>query len=564
MLEKRKSLFQFLVLVIVVIALNIISSQVFFRIDLTSDNRYTLKDKTVEILEDLDDVVYFKIYLEGDLPVGLQRMQRRIKETLDEFRVHAGENIQYTFINPSKANNPKKRQNFYQELRSKGLRATNVKRRTQEGEVSQKIIFPGAIVNHGEKHAAVNLLKNNTAVSHEKNLNLSIQSLEYEFIDAIHKLTLEKKPPIAFITGHGELNKYQVGDITNSLTDYYRVDRITLKDQPGRLDKYNALIIAKPEKRFSKLDKYVLDQYLMRGGNIFWLIDRADISLDSLSRSSKTYAKLYNLNLNDQLFKYGIRINPNMIKDIQCAVIPVNTSYQQNNPRFSPTPWVYFPLLSSRNDHPISRNLNLIRSEFVSTIDTLPSYPGIKKTPLLSSSKRTKLAQVPAIVSLREVSRKQDPRTFRKGRQVTGVLLEGKFQSVFKNRFTDELENQVGKKYQETSSKTKMIVVSDGDIIKNDVSYKADGKYISPLGYDKYTRQTYGNKGFVMNSIHYLADKEGLIEIRSKNVKLRLLNKTKVQKERMKWQVINGVLPVLLIIVFGLVKNIIRKRKYTK
>jgi ABC-2 type transport system permease protein len=253
-----------------------------------------------------------------------------------------------------------------------------------------------------------------------------------------------------------------------------------------------------------------------------------------------------------------------MVKDIQCAVIPVNTSYQQNNPRFSPTPWVYFPLLSSRNDHPISRNLNLIRSEFVSSIDTLPAYPGIKKIPLLKSSKRSKLAQVPAIVSLREVSQKQDPRTFREGRQVTGVLLEGKFQSVFKNRFTDKLETKTGKKFREISSKTKMIVVSDGDIIKNDVSYKADGKYLSPLGYDKYTRQTYGNKGFVMNCVHYLADKEGLIEIRSKNVKLRLLDKTQIKKERIKWQIINGLLPVLLIIAFGLIKNIIRKRKYTQ
>ncbi len=564
MLEKRKSLLQLLVLLIVVIALNIISSQMFFRIDLTSDDRYTLKDKTVEILEELDEVVYFKIYLEGDLPVGLQRMQRRIKETLDEFRVHAGENIQYTFINPSQAENPEKRQNFYQELRNKGLRATNVKRRSSEGEMSQKIVFPGAVVNHGEDYTAVNLLKNNPSVSHERNLNHSIQSLEYEFIDAIHILTLENKPPIAFIKGHDELNKYQVGDVTNSLAEYYRVDRIKLEDQRGNLDKYNALIIAKPEKRFSKLDKYVLDQYIMRGGNVFWLIDRAHISLDSLSRSSKTYAKIYNLNLNDQLFKYGVRINPNMVKDIQCAVIPVNTSYQQNNPKFSPSPWVYFPLLSSRNDHPVSRNLNLIRSEFVSSIDTLPAYPGIKKTLLLASSKRTKLAQLPSIVSLREVSQKQKPETFRKGRQVTGVLLEGEFQSVFKNRFTDKLETKTGKKYKEISSKTKMIMVSDGDIIKNDVSYKADGKYISPLGYDKYTRQTYGNKGFVMNSVHYLANKESLIEIRSKNVKLRLLDKTQVKKERIKWQVINGLLPVLLIIAFGIIKNIIRKRKYTK
>ena len=564
MLEKRKSLFQFLLLLIVVITVNMISSQVFFRIDLTSDNRYTLKDKTVEILEELDDVVYFKIYLEGDLPVGLQRMQRRIKETLDEFRVHAGENIQYTFINPSDADDPEKRQKFYKELRSKGLRATNVKRRDKEGEYSQKIIFPGAIVNHGEEHTAVNLLKDDSKASPEVNLNHSIQSLEYELIDAAYKLTLDEKSPIAFVEGHGELNKFEVGDVTKTLSDYYKVDRINIEEQPDKLNKYNALIIPKPKRKFSRLDKYALDQYVMHGGNIFWLLDRVDISLDSLSRSSKTYAKVNNLNLNDLLFKYGVRINPNLIKDVQCAVIPVNTSYQNNKPRFSPTPWVYFPLLPSRNDHSISRNLNLIRSEFISSIDTLPAYPGVKKTILLGTSKRTKLVEAPALVSLREVQKKQDPRTFRAGRQVTGVLLEGEFQSVFKNRFTSDLQSRLKQDYKETGQKAKMIVVADGDIIKNNVSYKADGKYITPLGYDKYTRQTYGNKGFVMNSIHYLANREGLINIRSKNIKLRLLNKSKVQKERVKWQVVNGLLPVVIIVIFGLARNYLRKRKFTK
>ncbi|MGM0497406.1 MAG: gliding motility-associated ABC transporter substrate-binding protein GldG [Bacteroidota bacterium] len=563
MLEKRKSLFQFLLLLIVVITINMISSQVFYRIDLTSDNRYTLKDKTVEILEELDDVVYFKIYLEGDLPVGLQRMQRRIKETLDEFRVHAGENIQYTFINPSEAEDSEKRQKFYKELRDKGLRATNVKRRDKEGEYSQKIIFPGAIVNHGEEHTAVNLLKDKSEASHEVNLNHSIQSLEYELIDAAYKLTLDEKPPIAFVEGHGELDEFEVGDITRSLSDYYSVDRIKLKEQPKDLNKYNALIIAKPKRVFSKFDKFALDQYVMHGGNIFWLIDRVDISLDSLTRSSETYAKLNNLNLNDQLFKYGVRINPNLIKDLQCAVIPINTSYQNNNPEFSPTPWVYFPLLPSRNDHSISRNLNLIRSEFISSIDTLPAYPGVHKTILLGTSEQTKVVEAPALVSLREVDKKQEPRTFRAGRQVTGVLLEGQFQSVFRNRFTDELQSKFGKKYKEKSPGSKMIVVSDGDIIKNDVSHKANGKYISPLGYDKYTRQTYGNKGFVMNSMHYLADKEGLINIRGKDIELRLLDKSKVQQERIKWQVINGLLPVLIIVIFGLARNFMRKRKFT-
>jgi ABC-2 type transport system permease protein len=560
----RKNLIQLLLLFVIIVVVNFISSEVYHRIDLTSDNRYTLKTKTRNILKELDDVVYFKIYLSGDMPIGLQRMQTRIREMLNEFRVHAGDNIQYRFINPSEGRDAKERQQFFSDLRKKGLKPTNVKSRDKEGGYTQKTIFPGAIVNHGEKQAAVNLLKNNPGLSAERNLNHSIQALEYNLIDAVYKLTLEDKQSIAFITGHGELDQYHVGDITKTLSDYYQVDRVKVNGITPELNKYRTLVVAKPRNAFSKEDKYTLDQYLMNGGNILWLIDAVNISIDSLSLKSNTMATISQLNLNDQLFKYGVRLNPDLIKDVQCAIIPVNTSYSGDNPKFSPSPWVYYPLLSSPNNHPINKNLNMIKSKFISSIDTLSAYSGLDKTVLLTSSGHSKSVQVPAMVSLSEVEEKISPRRFNESKKITGVLIEGKFQSVFRNRFVDDLVKKSERDFREESKNTRMIVISDGDIIKNRVSHRGGRTMITPLGYDRYTKQNYGNKNFLVNCIHYLADKEDLISIRGKQVKMRLLDRTRVSEERVKWQFINVVIPVVLIMVFGFIKNFLRRRKYRR
>jgi len=562
MSKKRKNLLEFLLLFVIIIIANIIFSRVYHRFDLTSDNRYTLKPKTRAVLKELDDVVYFKVYLSGDMPVGLKRMQNRIREMLNEFRIYAGDNIQYRFINPSSGDDAQKRQALFKDLREKGLEPTNVKSRDKEGGYTQKVIFPGALVNHGERQTAVNLLKNNPGLSAERNLNHSIQALEYKLIDAVYKLTLEDRKSIAFVTGQGELDKYQVGDITRALRDYYQVERMDLDQEVRSLQDYQTLIVAKPRKTFSRQAKYALDQYLMRGGNILWLIDRVQISMDSLRVSSSTMATIGTLNLSDQLFKYGIRVNPDLVKDVQCAVIPVNTAYQGDQPQFSPSPWTYFPLLSSPNNHAINKNLNMIRTEFVSSIDTLSATPGVRKQVLLSSSDHSKTIQAPTLVDLGEVSGKPDPRSFRQKDLITGVLLEGEFQSVFVNRFTSELEQKTGMSPREQSRMARMIVLSDGDMIRNNVRHQPNGTMISPLGYDQYTRQTYGNKPFLLNSIHYLANKEGLIGIRAREVKMRLLDKDQVAAERVRWQVLNVGLPILLIILFGFVKNYLRKRKY--
>ncbi|MFP4622067.1 MAG: gliding motility-associated ABC transporter substrate-binding protein GldG [Bacteroidales bacterium] len=563
MKEKRKNLIQFLFLLLLIVVVNFISSNVYHRIDLTADNRYTLKPKTREILRNLDDVVYFKVYLAGDMPVGLKRMQTRIREMLNEFRVHAGENIQYQFINPSEDRDSKDRQQFFKDLRDKGLNPTNIRSRDKEGGYSQKTIFPGTVVNCGEKQAAVNLLKNNPGLSSEKNLNHSIEELEYKLVDAVYKLTLDEKQPIAFVTGHEELDEYHVGDISKTLSDYYQVDRVQVEGIAPEVFDYKTLIVAKPQQSFSKEAKYTLDQYLMNGGSIFWFIDKVDITIDSLSMKSSTMATISRLNLDDQLFNYGIRINPDLIKDVECAVIPVNTSYSGDNPDFSPSPWVYYPLMSPPDNHPINKNLNMIKTQFVSSIDTVSANPGLKKTILLTSSDNSRTIQVPAMVSLSEVGEKISRHAFNESNKITGVLLEGEIQSVFRNRFISDLEKEAKKDFRKESNGGRMIVISDGDMIKNRVSQRGEKTMITPLGYDRYTKQTYGNKDFIVNSIHYLTDKSGLINIRGKEVKMRMLDRPRASEERVEWQIINLLVPVVLIVAFGLTKNIIRRKKYT-
>jgi len=564
MSRKRKHLIEFLFLLVIILTVNFISSRVYHRIDLTSDNRYTLKPKTREVLREMDEVVYFKVYLSGDMPIGLQRMQERLREMLDEFRIHAGEHIQYRFVNPYEGDDQRNRQALFEELREKGLKATNVKSRDEEGGVTQKVIFPGAVVNLGGESTAVNLLKNNPGLPAEENLNHSIQSLEYKLIDAIYKLTLDQKKPIAFVTGQGELDRYQVGDITNTLSDYYQVERVDPEQSAGELSRYQTLVVAGPDQAYSREAKYALDQYVMQGGSLLWLIDRVQVSMDSLRVASSTMATIGELNLSDQLFKYGVRINPDLVRDMQCAVIPINTAYKNDQPQFSPTPWVFFPLLSSPDNHPINKNLNMIRTEFISSMDTLPAYPGLQKTVLLTTSSRSMTVEVPAMVSLSEVASQPDPRDFNQSHLITGVLLEGRFQSVFKNRFVGELESNTGVSFRETSRDTRMIVISDEDMIRNKVRHRPDGTMISELGYDQYTRQTYGNKDFLVNAIHYLADREGLIDIRAKEVKMRLLDTNRIREERLTWQLVNVGLPVVLIILFGIGKNYLRQRKYKR
>ena len=559
---KKQNIIQLTLALIIVLLINYISSNAYFRLDLTADKRYTLNKSSREILDSLNDIVYIEIYLDGEMPVGFQRMQKSVRELMDEFRVIANDNIQFSFINPSESADQKKRNVLFQDLYDRGLNPTNVKDRDNEGGMAEKMLFPGAIIAYQGKETPVNLLKNNPGLSADENLNNSIESLEYEFIDAIRKITVKQRKRIAFIEGQGELDEFQTGDITKALSEYYDIDRVTIKDFITILEPYDAIIIAGPTEEYTEKSKFIIDQYLMKGGRILWLIDAVKADMDSLSTGSATFAFYNDPNLGDQLFKYGVRVNPDIIQDIQCAVIPVNTAITGNQPRFAPAPWVYFPLLNPPSNNPITKNLNMIKAEFPSVIDTVGNNPDIRKKIILTSSQNCRVLTVPQLVSLEQVREQIDPYTFNQSYKPVALLLEGKFESVFTNRLINEYTGNQPFEFKNKSLPTQMIVISDADIIRNDVRQRADGVFLSPLGYDRYTKQSFGNKEFVMNTVHYLVEKNGILDIRSRDFKLRLLDKSKLITKKTKWQLINTVLPVVSILLFGFILLYIRKRKY--
>ncbi|MCK5028766.1 MAG: gliding motility-associated ABC transporter substrate-binding protein GldG [Bacteroidales bacterium] len=559
---KKENIVSLIILLVIILLINYISSNAYFRLDLTSDKRYTLSDASVNILDSLDDYVYIEIYLDGDMPIGFQRMQKSVKELMEEFRVVAGKNIQYQFINPSKLDNQSERNALYQDLYDRGLIPTNVKDRDEEGGLAEKILFPGAFITYKDRETSVNLLVNNPGSSAELNLNKSIQTLEYEFINSIRKITVENRKKIAFIEGQGELDEFYTGDITRALNEYYDIDRVTIKDYINILEPYDAVIIAGPTEPYTEKSKFILDQYIMNGGKVLWFIESVKVSMDSLSTGSSTFVLMSDVNLNDQLFRYGVRVNSNVIQDMNCAFVPVNTAISGTQPKFTPAPWLYFPLLMPPNNNPVTRNLNMIKSEFSSVIDTVGSNSEIKKQVLLSSSVSTRVQNVPLLVSLEQLKEQVDPLTFNQPYSPVAVSLEGKFQSVFKNRSIKNFTEGSETEFKEKSVSTRMIVVSDANIIKNDVVNRPDGVFITPLGFDRYTQQTYGNKEFVMNAVHSLVDESGILNVRSREIKLRILDKQKVKEERLKWQMVNTVLPVLLIIIFGILLTLLRKRKY--
>ncbi len=533
------------------------------RLDLTAEKRYTLSPVSRDILRDLSDAVFIRVYLDGDLPPGFQRLSNETEDLLNDFRTYADDNIQYQFINPDAIEDKEAREALYADLYNKGLQPTNLQMNEAGGGQSQKIIFPGALIIHNGIELPVNLLSNNPGLGAEQNLNNSIQALEYKFINNIYNLTTDTLKKIAFLEGHGELDQYQTGDITRELANFYQVDRGKIGGMYGSLDEYAAVVVAKPTQPFPEEDKFVLDQYLMNGGRILWFIDVVDVRMDSLQKGA-TMALIRDLNLNDQLFKYGVRINPNLIQDVQCALIPVNTALAGNSAKFTPAPWLYFPLLNPTDRSPLVKDISLVRAEFVSSIDTLGGDPEVNKVILLRSSEMSKTVSAPTIITLEEVTQNIPRTAFNAPYLPTAVLIEGALKSVFQNRLLDALPVKGEYTYREEAEDAKILVVSDGDIIRNEVQYTPNGPAINPLGYDRFSQQTFGNKEFILNAVNYMTGNEGIMKLRAKEFKLRLLDKGKIREERLTWQLVNTAGPVIIILIFGLLAGFYRKYRYKK
>ncbi|MCQ2318366.1 MAG: gliding motility-associated ABC transporter substrate-binding protein GldG [Bacteroidales bacterium] len=579
---KKNEIVSLVITLVIIVMVNVIGSFLYTRFDLTSEKRYTLSDTSKEILSNLDDYVYFRVYLEGEFPAGFKKLRKETKEMLDEFRAYS-KFIDYEFINPSVSNDPSERDETYKILYQSGLNPYTATMQTNNG-VQQIMIWPGVLVSFHERELAVDLLSAQSGQRQETILNNSSQDLEYKLISAIKDITEGRSSTVAFIEGHGELNDAEVYDIANTLTKKYTLRRISLDEKMTALTHrdydrdsnivvkpiYDAVVIAKPTLPFSEKDKFIIDQYVMYGGKVLWLLDHVKADMDSLKSAESMMGTTLDVNLDDQLFKYGVRLNNNLLLAYPCAQIGLVTG-QGNNMQSVLLPWYYFPLLNPASQHPIVKNLEAVKSDFTGSLETTTSAPEIQKIPLLKTSDYTKISSAPVYISLNILNERPNAQMFPKKGQVTAYLLNGKFSSLYENRLPAELLSSNEIAFKNESVPTSMIVVADGDITRNQLAQldfaKKNNKRVGsplPLGYDQYTNNTYGNKQFIENAISYLVDGEGLISIHSRELKIRLLDMNKINSLQTMWQTVNVVLPSVVIVLFGLVMAFIRKKKYNK
>ena len=540
---------------VILVLVNLLASHYFFRIDLTEEKRFSVKEPTQKMLEELDDKVYVEVFLEGELNSSFRRLQKSIRETLEEFRIYSDDKVQFVFTDPNTAASQKARNEFMQDLAQKGITPTNVVD-PKDGQVTEKIIFPGVLISYAGFETGVTLLKGNKALTADEQINQSIEGLEFELSNAIYKLANADRKRIGFVTGHGELDSLEIASFNNSLLESYDVYKVDFsKGKP--LDRYDALIIAKPTSRYSEQDKYRLDQYIMKGGKVLFLIDKLDAKMERASEEN--YAAFpYDLSIDDQLFKYGVRLNMDLIQDRNAGLYPVVTGESGGKPQQQLMDWPFNPLVNRYADHPITRNLDAVVMKFVSSIDTVKAQ-GVKKTPLLFTSQYSRRVSAPVQVNINDLRKNVTPESYSESFIPVGYLLEGKFTSVFKNRFLPEGVNQAG--FKDEGAATKIIVFADGDLARNDVNPRTGQP--QQLGFDPFVRYTFANNELLMNAVAYLVQEDGLIAARNKEVKIRPLDKEKVRNEKLKWQIINLVLPLILLIAYGIVRSVLRKRKFS-
>ena len=546
--------------IFVLIVLNVLGSLFFHRFDLTKDKRYTLSETSLSIVKQVKNPLSIKIYMQGDLPADFRRLQQETKQLLEEFQAY-NSNIVFEFVNPME--NEDESMTLIKSLYQKGLTPINITV-DDKGKQSQAMVFPWAIAVYNNKEVNIPLLKNRMGASTTQKVIGSIQHLEYSIADAINKITKDKQKKVAIIKGNGEMKEIHIAKMLMQIRESYYIGPFTLdsvaKNPTGSLDalkKYDLAIITKPTETFSDEEKQVLDQFIMNGGKTLWLIDQVSADMDSLyNQSGAALAYPRDLNLNDMFFKYGFRINPDLVKDEQGTPIKLATGEQGSATQYKDFTWKFAPQVYPTSQHPIVKNLGGIKFDFASPIDTLKN--GIKKTVLLESSQYSKKIGTPAEINLNSVSEQTSPKDYvGKGSLVLSVLLEGNFHSAFENRVLPFKENAFVAK----GKPTKMIVIADGDLAKNQLD-----KNMMPveLGYDQRTGNLYDNKDFMMNCINYLLDDTGLINIRSKDLDLPLLDKEKVYENYSLTQFITIGLPILILLVFGLAFTYIRKRKYSK
>ncbi|BDW93838.1 gliding motility-associated ABC transporter substrate-binding protein GldG [Flagellimonas marinaquae] len=542
-------------ILIAVTVINLLASFVYTRFDLTEDKRYTLSEPAVTVAKKFESPVIIDVLLDGNIPAEFSKLKSETVQLIESF-ASKNKNIKYNLVDPLA--DEELAEQTIAELQGLGLQPANVTVE-ENGKVSNELVFPWAMVNYNDQTVKVPLLKNKLGATAEDRINNSVQQLEYAFADAFTKLNIGEKKSVAIIKGNGELNDMYIADYLTTIRDYYNIAAITLdsvaSDPQNVLDQlkeFDLAVIAKPTQAFSDQEKYVLDQYMVNGGKSIWMIDQVSMEMDSIyAGGGEAIAVPRDLNLKDLFFRYGVRINPVLVNDLYFTQIVLATG-EGNDSQYNPLPWFYYPMVFSQNNHPINTNIEAVRFQFTSPMDILEN--DYKKTVLLQSSPLSKTDGIPKIVSLEMINQQPNRENYTNGNLPLAVLIEGNFTSMYKNRVKPlKLQNTL-----EEGPENKMIVISDGDIVKNQLR---NGRPLE-LGYDKWTNSFYGNKEFLVNSTNYLLDNTGLINIRNKKVTIPLLDVKKIAEQKTKWQLVNIGLPVILTLLFGLFFGYYRKRKF--
>lgn len=547
---------QFLIGLTLLVLLNGVVNKFIWRIDLTEEKRYSISRATQQLLRNLDETIFIEVYLEGDINADFKRLQKGIKETLDEFKVYAGNKLQYEFVNPDIAESKEARNEYYRSLMNKGIMPTNVEDR-RDGKKVEKLIFPGAVVNYGGEEKPVMLLKGNSMEGARQAINQSLEGLEFEFASVIRQLSSSERKRVALVQGYGETKGVEIEGMRRLLMEHYDVNAVNIRHTPD-LTVFDACIWIQPKEPYQDEDLYKIDQYLMHGGKLIFFNDALQVHMDSITDVGH-YAFPYETNLNDLFFRYGLRQNQNLLQDVNSGNFPLVTGQFGGNPQIRQVPWPFYPILNKYATHPIVRNIDAVYGKFVSSIDTVKAI-GVKKTPLIFTSAYTRELQAPVRVNFNDLRTDIVPEAFNLKYLPIAYLVEGEFDSYYKNKFLPDKADQ--DKYIAHGRDGKLILVGDGNIPQNEINRKNGTAF--PLGLDPYSNTTYANDDLLINMLAYLTDEGGIINARNKEIRIRPLDKVKVSKHRNIIQLINIVLPVFLILLFGVIRMMWRKHKYAR
>ena len=531
-----------ILILVALVLMNVLVHQLVCRWDMTDDKRYTISHPTKELLRSLDSPLTVTVLLEGELNAGFTRLQKAASELLSEFSIYTTERIESRPLGASLV---------------QGLDPIMIHERTHKGKMAQTTVYPYAIVEYKGKKRLVNLLQNQRGLSGEENLNNSIENLEYSMVEAIRGLAQTKVEKVVFLEGHGELEEHDVYDLTQLLAQYYQVDRGCLGNEAGVLDGYAAVIIADPQLPFSEEDKYILDQYIMQGGRVLWVVNGVKFSSDFLASQGATPIVALDLDINDMLFRYGVRIRHGLVQDLQCLPVPVDVSTNPQQPNWQPMPWTYAPLLLTSQQSPITRNIAQLTATMASAVELVGGEDGIRKEVLLATSSASKLTAVPAQVNLSMGV--DDEQSYQYAYIPVAVSLEGEFSSLYAHLGAPE-SIVASAPTRKASVPTRQIVVAAGSAIRNEWQQNQP----LPLGYDRYTKTQFGNRDFMLNAVLYLTDNEGWLQLRQKEITLRLLNDKRAQTARIQAQVMSMVIPLAILGLLGGVIVLMKKRKYVK